>query len=79
VVATRVGAIPRLIDHGVNGLLIEPRDTAAVTGAILEAIARPALGEAARQTILDGFSALAMAREYRKHYAGLGRWKQVAV
>jgi glycosyltransferase involved in cell wall biosynthesis len=79
VVATRVGAIPRLIRDGENGRLIEPRDAGAVSAAILDVLGKPGLGEAARRTIVQDFSALAMAGEYRKHYAELGRLKTVAV
>ena len=42
-VATRVSAIPELIEHDVNGLLVPPRDTAALAAALERAIAAPAL------------------------------------
>jgi len=35
VVATRVGGVPELVDHEENGFLVEPGDTAALTGAIV--------------------------------------------
>jgi glycosyltransferase involved in cell wall biosynthesis len=34
VVATRVGGIPSSVEHGVNGLLVEPRDAAGLAAAI---------------------------------------------
>ena len=34
VISTRVSGIPELIEHGTDGLLVEPADTAAITGAI---------------------------------------------
>ncbi len=34
IVATRVGGVPELIDHGVHGLLVEPRDPAALAASI---------------------------------------------
>ncbi len=39
VVATRVGGVPEMIEHGVNGLLVPARDPAAMAGAILEVLA----------------------------------------
>jgi glycosyltransferase involved in cell wall biosynthesis len=38
VIATRVGDIPEIVRHRVNGLLIEPGDTQALASAILEFI-----------------------------------------
>ncbi len=43
VVATRVGGIPQTVRDGENGLLIEPRDTAALAGALGRLLADPAL------------------------------------
>jgi glycosyltransferase involved in cell wall biosynthesis len=34
VVSTRLGAIPEIIDDGVNGILVEPEDTDGLTAAI---------------------------------------------
>jgi glycosyltransferase involved in cell wall biosynthesis len=40
VVATRVGGVPELVQHGVNGLLVPPADPAALAAALQEALAR---------------------------------------
>ena len=82
VIATRVGAIPRLIQDGVNGRLIEPRSAPALTGALQSALAHAELrqkwGTAARQTIIQDFSALAMARQYLQHYRAIAEVKREA-
>jgi glycosyltransferase involved in cell wall biosynthesis len=41
VVATRVGGIPELIDHGVHGLLVEPQDPAGLGDAIAKVLSDP--------------------------------------
>lgn len=43
VVATAVGAIPSLIDHGVNGLLVQPGDPRALADAINRLVESPPL------------------------------------
>jgi glycosyltransferase involved in cell wall biosynthesis len=52
VVATRVGGLPELIEHGVHGLLFESRDVAGLAGAIGELLGdqerRTRFGERAR-------------------------------
>ncbi len=59
-VATRVAAIPELIEDGVNGRLVPPDDSAALAAALAALIADPAarlrLGRAARARVLEGFA-----------------------
>jgi glycosyltransferase involved in cell wall biosynthesis len=54
VVATRVGGTADLVRDGVNGLLVAPRDPAALAAAISRVLADPAaaaaLAAAARRT-----------------------------
>ena len=53
-VASRVGGIPALVDHDVNGLLVPPGDAAALAGAITRVLTEPdtaaRLSLAARRT-----------------------------
>ena len=59
-IATRVSAIPELIEHEVNGLLVPERDPGALAAALERAIADPALrarlAEAGRRTVTERFS-----------------------
>lgn len=60
VVATEVGGIPDVIRPGENGVLVPPGEVNALAAAISELIQSPerraALGQAARQTILEQFT-----------------------
>lgn len=53
VVATTAGGIPEVITHGVDGLLVRPRDPTALAAALQEVLGRPelrqTLGEQARK------------------------------
>ena len=50
VVASNVGGIPEVIEHGVDGYLHEPRDVAAAAGYALDILSRPDRGRAMGQT-----------------------------
>lgn len=71
VVATRVGGIPELVTDGENGLLVPPRDPAALAGAILDLAGDPARRSAfgARGRDRAGaYSADATAERTRRAY-----------
>ena len=59
-IATRVSAMPELIEHDVNGLLVSPRDPAALAATLERAIVDPALrsrlAAAGRRTVTARFS-----------------------
>ena len=65
VVATRVGGVPELVAHGVNGLLADPGDAAALAGSVQRVLAEPTsarrLGMAARESVVGRFSERAVA------------------
>ncbi len=67
VVATQVGGIPDLIQDGVTGLLVPPRDSAAIATAVVrllrDAGERQRLGAAARRAVTPRFTAARMARD----------------
>lgn len=60
VITTPVGGIPRVIENGVNGLLLAPGDIEGLAGALRRLLEDPALrerlGSAARATIENHFS-----------------------
>ena len=64
VVATRVGGIPQLVEHGRTGLLVPPRDPAALRAAIETVLADPELGRR-------------MGREARARVASLCSWERI--
>jgi glycosyltransferase involved in cell wall biosynthesis len=56
IVCTRVGGCPEIVDDGVNGFLVPPRDSAALADRILQLHADRALRDAIRARNLEKFS-----------------------
>jgi len=75
VVATRVGGVPELVEDGVTGLLVPPKDPDALAEALQKLIADPELrrrmGEAGREKALKEFTLDRMLRETEKVYEGV--------
>jgi L-malate glycosyltransferase len=71
-VATHVGGIPEVVEHGVSGILVAPGDAAALARAVEALIADPAqrnaLGEAARARAQARFSADVIVTRYEALY-----------
>jgi glycosyltransferase involved in cell wall biosynthesis len=71
-IATDVAAAPEQIDHDETGVLIPPRDPAAIARSILELAADPArrrrLGAAARRRVRERFNFPKMMRLYEDLY-----------
>ena len=76
VVASRVGGVPDVVQHGVNGLLVEPREPVQLAAAIARLLGEPAaaaaLGRAARETIARRHSPDAAVRQLGNIYSDLG-------
>jgi glycosyltransferase involved in cell wall biosynthesis len=72
VIASSVGAIPQLITHEKNGILINSGDARQLEDAILRLAKDPTLrdmlGSAGCQTVRERFSSTAMAKKYRDLY-----------
>jgi glycosyltransferase involved in cell wall biosynthesis len=78
VVASRIAAVPELIEDGLNGQLVPPDDPAALADALAALIADPAerlrLGKAARVRVLERFAmAPGIDRLAARLRAGLGQ------
>lgn len=75
VVATRVGGVPDLIEHGEHGLLVEPDDPAAVTAALAELLEAPEraaeMGRRGRERQAREFDLDVMSRTIEKLYERL--------
>ncbi|MFZ5448730.1 MAG: glycosyltransferase [Thermodesulfobacteriota bacterium] len=75
VVATRVGGVPEMVDHGQTGWLVNPGDApglaAALNQALADSEARRTLGQAGREKALNYFSLETMTRRYEEVLDGL--------
>jgi glycosyltransferase involved in cell wall biosynthesis len=75
VVATRAGGIPEAVHEGVTGLLVPPRDPAALATALRYLLRHPEqaqrFGQAGRQRVEQHFTAERMASETLRIYTRL--------
>jgi glycosyltransferase involved in cell wall biosynthesis len=82
VVATCVGAVPELIEHGRHGLIVPPGDPESLASAILRLLDQPelarTLAEQARQRVLDRYSRQAMLQRFETFYTNLALREEVA-
>lgn len=72
-IATRVGAIPKLITHGQDGLLVDPGDTPALVESLrsllTDAELRRRMGAQGQALVQRGYSAKVMAQRYLGLYS----------
>jgi N-acetyl-alpha-D-glucosaminyl L-malate synthase BshA len=74
-VATSVGGIPEIVQDGVNGLLVPPKQPEELAEAILKLVKngklRGKLGAAARGTILERYTAKKVVKAYLETFEGV--------
>jgi glycosyltransferase involved in cell wall biosynthesis len=72
VVGTRTGGLPELIEDGVNGKLVEPGESEALSSALLQLIhsveLRTSLGAAARMFVMQRFAQNEIAEKHLRVY-----------
>jgi len=73
IVATTTGGIPEIVEDGVNGVLVPPRDHAAMAGAILrmlkDADLRRRMGDAGLARVTERFTVDRMVEQTAEVYA----------
>lgn len=79
-VATRVGGVPEIIEHQVNGWLVEPGDAEGLAQAIVYLLQHPQaarqLGQQGQKTVFTKFNARLMAQKTADLYLNLLRSKR---
>lgn len=70
VVATRVGGVPEVVTDRVDGILVSPGAPDELRAAIVEALTRAGMGEAAARTARERFSLDAMVDGYARAAIG---------
>jgi glycosyltransferase involved in cell wall biosynthesis len=72
VVATAVGAVPEVLDHGACGQLIQPRSPREISDAVCALLREPArrqaLGERARERVEQEYSIIRTVQSYQALY-----------
>lgn len=75
VVASRVGGIPDLLEHGINGFLVRPGNVEELTEALKKILTdrrlAESMGKQGRKRIKEQFSADVMAQSIQKLYSEL--------
>ena len=83
VIASRVGGILDLVEHGSQGLLVEPGKTEPLQAALVKLLTDPVLarqmGKAGRQKALAQFSSQTMVQSIQKVYLDLLKQKEMCL
>jgi D-inositol-3-phosphate glycosyltransferase len=81
VVAARSGGVPEIVEDGVSGFLVEPRDPAAMAEKLVLLARDPSLrermGRAGRESAVRRFAPAAVARQFEAIYESAARDPQI--
>ena len=77
VVATAVGGVPDLLDHGALGRLVAPSDADALANGLIDVLANPPDGAQAQALMLDRYGIERLVRDLDSLYRGLLQKKAV--
>jgi glycosyltransferase involved in cell wall biosynthesis len=73
IIATRVGAVPKVVTDGVTGLLVDPGNVTSLTHAISQLLCDPGrcrlLGRNARTHVESHYTTAVMVQKYHEMYA----------
>ncbi len=76
IVAARAGGIPEIVRNGINGYLVQPGDSDALVGPVVELLRKPGtarrMGEAGLAIVKSDFSIPAMIGRNLEIYSSLG-------
>jgi glycosyltransferase involved in cell wall biosynthesis len=74
VISTHQAAIPEIVEHGVNGILVPPGDETALADAMIELMKKPGvrmeLADNARKTVEERFNIGANIENFHKLFLG---------
>jgi glycosyltransferase involved in cell wall biosynthesis len=83
VVATNVGGIPEVVQHGVSGLIVPPRDVERIARSVITLIDEPGkaknMGEKARGFIMEQYSMQSTVQKWQTLYLTLLERKGVRI
>ena len=82
VVASRVGGIPEIVEHGITGILVRPDDPEAIASAIIGLLENPAkarkMGMSGRLRVKRDFGIEKMMGKLENHYHCLAQRKGIS-
>ncbi len=81
VIATSVGGVPEIVENGVSGILVQPKDSDALCGAMREMLSdvgmRDRMGREGQMICEKGFSSRAMVNQIENLYDTLLEKKRI--
>ncbi|GAF87056.1 unnamed protein product, partial [marine sediment metagenome] len=74
IIATKVGGVPEMVENGINGLLVQPKNSRQLAEKILYLINNPkitqAMAQQTHQKIVKEFGLEKMIQKTKREYRG---------